>query len=138
VIAVHRYLLVRLYLSWHAAASIGFGLEMLLAPARLISSPAMATVYGLAPPWEWGLLFEALAVICATGARWPLQAWRPAIFALALAQVCWASALLAPLILHHPTTNILAATPWIALAVTSTLIAWHTIREERHPDVGRT
>jgi hypothetical protein len=135
LLGVRRYLLVRLYLGWHAAVGFGFGAELLIAPHRLVTGPSLTTVYGLRPPWQWGVLFMALAVICAVGANRPLHMWRVAIIALGVAQICWALGLLAPL-LTDGRTNLLASLPWVALGVTSGIVALETDREERPSGAG--
>ena len=133
---MRRYLVVRLYLGWHSCVATGFALELLFAPRRLLAGTATVTVYSLAPPSTWGLLFLMLAVICAVGWRWPRHAWRLSILALAVAQICWALALLAPLFVDGHRTNLLASLPWIALGVTSGIVAVETnFEERRRPDV---
>jgi len=127
---VRHYMLTRLYLGWHAIVSALFGLELIVAPRGLISGPSTVTVFGLRPPWQWGLMFGALAVVCLAGVRWPLYAWRPALLALIVVQVCWAIALTAPLFTTGR-ANLLAPAPWVALAVTSIIIGRYTEAQER-------
>lgn len=135
MILVRRYLLVRLYLAWHATVATAVGLELIFAPRRFVTSPALTVVFHhLRPPW-WGVAFLLLAVLALLGARRPLTWWRVAIFGLGLAQIAWALGLLAPLLVGRHTTNLLAPTAWIALAVTSGIVALETIREESRPEV---
>jgi hypothetical protein len=137
VIVVRRYLLVRLYLAWHAVVATAVGLELIFAPRRFITSPALAVVFHhLRPPW-WGIAFLLLAGLALLGARRPLSWWRIAIFGLGLAQIAWALGLLAPLLVGRHTTNLLAPTAWIALAITTGNHAVETIHEERLPNAGR-
>lgn len=137
MIVVRRYLLVRLYLAWHAVVATAVGLELIFAPRRFISSPALAVVFHhMRPPW-WGIAFLVLAAIAMLGAHRPLSWWRLAIFGLGLSQTAWALGLLAPLLVGRHTTNLLAPTAWIALAITSGIVAVETIREERLPGAGR-
>jgi hypothetical protein len=136
VIVVRRYMLVRLYLAWHAVVATAVGLELIFAPRRFITSPALAVVFHhLSPPW-WGLAFLLLAVLALAGARRPLTWWRIAVFGLGVAQIAWALGLLAPLLVGRHTTNVLAPTAWIALAITSGIVAVETIHEEQLPTAG--
>jgi hypothetical protein len=126
---VQPHLLIRLYLGWHAIAAAYFALELLFAPVRLITGPATITVYRMASPRVWGLLFVGLALICAAGARWPRHAWRLSVIALTTAQIAWALALFSPMFVGGR-TNLLASAPWITLAVTSLVVAHYTHLQE--------
>lgn len=124
-----RYLLVRVYLGWHAVVAFGFGVELIVVPRRFVSGPSTTEIYSALDPPTWGLMFLLLALLCAVGARWPLRCWRFAILALGVAQIAWAIGLSVPLFTSDH-ANVLAPTAWIALAVTTGLVALETIREE--------
>jgi hypothetical protein len=129
---MHPHLLVRLYLGWHACAAFYFGGELLLAPVRLISGPATVTIYRMASPRLWGLMFLVLALICAGGSYRPRTLWRQSIIVLGTTQTAWALGLFTPLFFGGR-TNLLASAPWIALAVSSLLVAHYTHLQEIHP-----
>lgn len=133
---MRRYLLVQLYLAWHTVVAVMFASALVLTPQRLLAGASTATLYHALEPPVWGVMFLALAAVCGVGARWPLQCWRLAVLGLGVAQIAWAIGLMLPLFLNHR-GNVLAPLAWLALAITTGIVALETIREERVGSNGR-
>ena len=119
-----RLSLGELYLMVSAGSAIVMASLLLIAPPRLTTGPALATVYGIASRDTWGVCFSVLALLCAVGA------WRPSevrflavIVVVVVAQTLWAVGLTMPGLNGADTANLLAPVAWVQLAATTLLVA---------------
>lgn len=120
---LHGLSLGEIYLLTSSLGAAAFAVVLLLLPARLTTSPALATVYSFYGRHTWGLVFLGVAVLCAVGF------WRPTerrfVIVLGIVvffQMLWAVGLTIPATLPGAVANLLAPIAWLQL-VSNVLIA---------------
>lgn len=104
--------------------ALAFGLALLIAPAIKTSSPAMATLYAMAPRHTWGVIFLGLAALAVWGALKPSEESFVIILSIEVfAQASWALGLTIPSFTEGQVGNILAPIAWLQLAGTALVVA---------------
>lgn len=118
-----RRTLGELYLFMTGLGAVAIGLALWFAPARLTTSPAMATLYDMAPRHTWGVIFIALGALAFWGALKPSEERFIIILSIEVfAQAMWALGLTIPAFSDGQITNILAPIAWLQLAGTALVV----------------
>lgn len=139
--AKHRWrhrTLGELFLLGTALGAAADGLTLLCAPHNRTSSPALVTLYTIAPRPTWGVAFLLLAALAVYAALHPAEERFVVVMSIEVAaQTAWAIGLIIPTFDGSDVSNLLAPIAWLQLASTALIVVTAGHRPVLPPPVNK-